>query len=380
MSVGMHETEICPAAERLARALRSGLELRESIPAPPPRSPIPFPPRGNVRAFLGPYADSLQCRLPPARYPLYRLVRAARYLVRKLIAPWLHFQSLFNLSALSVVEQIEQRVRALEDAEMALRQTIETLEKTLLAYTDHELDQPIDTLEEAFRLRVNQELGRQGQIGQAGLWFDPPVRVQLDRDGPRIARVSERILEQIFVHTHLPRPPARLLALGCSDSTNAIEMASLGFQVIGVDARPLPLRHPNFTMIQTHLAELPFEDEWFDGCVALSTLEHIGLDWSNPKERGASDELAVAEVFRALKRGGRFLLTVPFGWRAVTPVQRIYDRAQLDSLLHAFRVVERGYGVHEGDAWSFTLDEQRAEQSGNSEHVSAVCLLVLEKP
>jgi SAM-dependent methyltransferase len=281
-------------------------------------------------------------------------------------------QSRFNLATISVLEQVEQRVRALEDAEQALRKTLQALEKTFLSSTDQEQLRHSESLAEGLRHRVNQELGGQGQIGQAGLWFDPPVHVQLDNNGPRVAEVRAGIVAAIFVHTHLPCPPARLLSLGCSDSTNAIEMASLGFQVVGVDARPLPLRHPNFTMIPTRLDELPFEEECFDGVVALSSLERFGLG------SGQADEKAVAEVFRVLKRGGRFLLSVPFGRSTETPTQRIYDRARLDRLLQAFRVVERGYGVAEGDAWSFTHDEQRAAQAG--ERLRAVCLLVLDKP
>jgi SAM-dependent methyltransferase len=355
--------EMRPATDQLAQALRSGLELRWSIPAPAARVANPFPPCGNVRSFLEPYADALKYPLPRRGGLPHRLIRLARYLLRKLSAPWLHIQSRFNLAAVSVVEQVERRVRELEDAERRLRETVNTLEQTLLSCADGELDRHIDTLEEGLRLRVNRELGRDGKIGQAGLWLEPPVHVRLDRDGPRISHVSERILEQIFVHTHLPRPPARLLELGCGDSTNAIEMASLGFQVVGVDARPMPLRHPNFTMIQTRLAELPFEDESFDGAVAVSMGERFGRGDSASAERDAREEQAVAEVFRVLKRGGRFILTRPFG------------QTQLDRLLHAFHVVERGYGVYEGQAWTFSLDEPRAEQTDD-----AVCLLVLEKP
>lgn len=372
MSVRINGTERDQAAERLARALRSGLELRWSIPDPAPGGANPFPPQGNVRSFLEPDADTFHFCFPRRRHRLYPLIRAARYLVRKLIAPFLVVQSRFNLSTISVVEQVEQRVRALEDAERALRQTIQTLEKTILSHSNQEQLRQASSLEEGVRQRVNQELAGEGQIGQAGLWFEPPVHVRFDPDGPRIARVSERIVETIFVHTHLPCPPARLLSLGCGDSTNAIEMASLGFQVVGVDTQPLPLRHPNFTMIPSQLDELPFEDECFEGAVALSSLVYFKPDCSR------ADEQAIAEVFRVLKRGGRFILTLPFGRPAVTQTHRIYDRAQIDRLLHAFRVVERGYGVPEGDGWSFTYDQQRAEQTGA--RLSAVCLLVLEKP
>lgn len=369
MSVRKPRLENAPDAEHLARALRSGLELRWSIPA---RSDArnPFPPRGNVRPFLERYADTLHYAPPPRRQPLLRLLGMARSVLRKLFGPWLDVQTRFNLSAVSVIEQVEQRVRSLEETERSLRQTIETLEKTLLARADPELSRQAETLEEGFRLRVNRELSEHGEIARAGLWLRPAVEVRLDRDGPHVTEINERILEPIFIHTHLPRPPARLLALGCGEGTHAIEMASLGFEVVGVDSRPLSLSHPNFTMIQANVAALPFEDESFDAAVALS-LGHPSV---------SEGESIIAEAFRVLKRGGRFLVTVPFGRPAVTATRRVCDRVQLDRLLGAFRVVERGYGVRDGDAWSFTLDEQQAEQADSRERVSAICLLVLEKP
>lgn len=124
-------TELHPAAEQLAAALRSGLEFRWPVPLPPANGPGPFPPDGNVRAFLTPYADALSHRLPCRRKLLQRLFRRGLYLIRQLFAPWLRLQSRFNYAAISVVEQIEQRIRALEDAERALRRTIDDLERAL---------------------------------------------------------------------------------------------------------------------------------------------------------------------------------------------------------------------------------------------------------
>ncbi|HEY7424661.1 MAG TPA: class I SAM-dependent methyltransferase [Gemmataceae bacterium] len=356
MSAGKHELETRRAAEGLAKALRSGLELRWSIPSPPlEETPTAFPPHGDVRPFLERYVDVLHYSPPRRRDPLRRMVRVIRLVLRNLFGPWLRVQMLFNRSTVSAIEQVDRRVQSLEEAKLSLRQAIETLEKIVLSRSDRELNRQAETLEEGLRLRVNRELDGSGAIARAGLWFNPSVAVQLDKNGPRVADINERILEPIFIHTHLPRPPARLLDLGCSASTNAIEMASLGFEVVGVDPRPQPLSHPNFTMIQANLAGLPFDDESFDAAVALSALGHR-----------PSDEQTVAEVFRVLKRGGRFLVTAPY-------------RARLDRLLGAFRVVERGYGVRDGDIWSFTLDERKAEQTDSAERVGAVCLLVLEK-
>jgi SAM-dependent methyltransferase len=373
MSSGKQAPEVPPAAKRLAAALRSGLELRWSIAGPPADIPNPFPPRGHVRPFLEPYANSLRFALARRRHPLHRFLRAVRYLARLIIAPWLRFQAQFNQSSVSVMEQVDHRVRALEEAEQNLRRALESLEKTSFASLDPERSA------EAASLRVNQDVVRLGAVGREGPSFNGPTRVQLEHDTPRLLESSERVLDRIFVHTRLPRPPARLLALGCGDGTGVLEMASLGFDVVGVDPHSLPLRHPNFTLLSSDSAELPLEDSSFDVCVALSSLEHIGLGYRTD-ERASADERAVAEVFRVLKHGGRFLVTVPFGSSSESPMQRIYGRAQLDRMLHAFHVVERGYGIRQEDAWTFTLDERRAEQTDTSERVCAVCLLVLEKP
>lgn len=123
-------TELHPSAVELAKALRSGLEFRWPVPLPPVNGPGPFPPGGSVRAFLTPYADSLTHRLPCRRKLLHRLFRRGLYLIRQIFAPWLRLQANFNQATISVVEQIEERVRALEDAERTLRRAIESLQET----------------------------------------------------------------------------------------------------------------------------------------------------------------------------------------------------------------------------------------------------------
>jgi len=131
MRTRKHETEMCAEAEQLARLLRSGLELRWPLRPSPATEPGPFPPGGSVRAFLAPYADCLNHPLTGRGKLLPRLVRGARYLVRAVITPWLRVQTHFNFASISVLEQLEQRIRILEDAERTLRQRIEEREKAL---------------------------------------------------------------------------------------------------------------------------------------------------------------------------------------------------------------------------------------------------------
>ena len=53
------------------------------------------------------------------------------------------------------------------------------------------------------------------------------------------------------------------------------------------------------------LQKLPYEDGWFDICLSSDVFEHVRLH-----ERGFS------EVFRVLRQGGHFVMTVPYvhGW------------------------------------------------------------------
>ncbi len=227
------------------------------------------------------------------------------------------------------------------------------------------------------RAAVNRELGPVGEIAAAGLWFNPPVAVVL-ADRPVVNMVTERIVEHIFVHNRIPRPPAKVLDMGCAESTTAIELASLGFEVVGVDLRRLPLDHPNFTMVEANLGHLPFADGEFDIVVCLSTIEHVGLGWYT-KDDPTTDHTALREAVRVLRAGGTFLLTVPFGRAAVTPVHRVYDLPQLEQLIAPLSVREMSFAVRDGDAWTFTTDPAQAGQADSTERVGAVALIVAEK-
>jgi 2-polyprenyl-3-methyl-5-hydroxy-6-metoxy-1,4-benzoquinol methylase len=227
---------------------------------------------------------------------------------------------------------------------------------------------------------VNRELGHEGSIAQAGLWFNPPIGVRMAAPNtPVVVAITERILEHTFVHTRLPRPPARVLDMGCAESMASLEMASMGYQVVGVDLRRLPLEHPNFTQVQANLGDLPFPDGAFDVVVCLSTVEHVGLGWYTEGD-ATTDLKAIREAVRTLKPGGTFLLTVPFGRATITPLHRVYDRPQLDELLAPLTVREVAFGVRDGEVWSLTDDEATAERADSAARVSAVALVVAEKP
>jgi SAM-dependent methyltransferase len=84
------------------------------------------------------------------------------------------------------------------------------------------------------------------------------------------------------------------------------------------------------------LRSVPIRDSFYDVCLCLSTLEHIGCDntaytgeIAHREERPDDFILAMTELRRVLKPGGVLLLTVPFGRARDYGTFRQFDRALL---------------------------------------------------
>jgi SAM-dependent methyltransferase len=119
-------------------------------------------------------------------------------------------------------------------------------------------------------------------------------------------------------------PTNRLLDLGCGGGRHAFEAWRRGAVVVALDASEAELKEVRAVLggmldageIPTPGGQialggpttgdaraLPFADATFDCVIASEVLEHI---WA--------DELAIAELARVLKPGGRMAVTVPTRW------------------------------------------------------------------
>jgi ubiquinone/menaquinone biosynthesis C-methylase UbiE len=105
-----------------------------------------------------------------------------------------------------------------------------------------------------------------------------------------------------------------------------------------------------------------FRDEVFDDVVCLSTLEHVGLDnrrfhssaLSHNTPEPESHLLAMRELRRVLKHGGRCFVSVPYGQREQQPWQQIFNSEMVDKLVRAFgpeSYNETYFRYSEPDGW-----------------------------
>lgn len=154
--------------------------------------------------------------------------------------------------------------------------------------------------------------------------------------------------------------------VGSSSSYVPLEMAKQGNEVVAVDIRPYPMRHPNLTFIQADITDLKSFKNLppFDVVTCISTLEHIGVGHYGDTMVAQGDFLAVVTIQGLLKPGGSLLLTVPFG--AVfsqDDFQRIYDFDHITRLFgKGWRLREERFHIPKGKKNWIIADKEKVGQ------------------
>lgn len=91
--------------------------------------------------------------------------------------------------------------------------------------------------------------------------------------------------------------------LGSATGANSLHISGMGHYVTSVEFSDIGVaiqQQKGIKVVQADARRLPFQDSSFDLIVCLDVLEHI-----------VEDDLAASEIFRVLKPGGSFLISVP---------------------------------------------------------------------
>jgi O-antigen chain-terminating methyltransferase len=149
------------------------------------------------------------------------------------------------------------------------------------------------------------------------------------RSGRTSSKTTERVVEIPWVLSRYSGEQ-RVLDVGPAYASFPYIRHLLGLGIAdlhGLDLSPVSVR--GMTVTRSDIREMPYPDEWFPLINCISTLEHVGLDVSryevNASENAEGDVAALKEIKRVLARGGRLLITVPFGRRELERWYRQYD-------------------------------------------------------
>ncbi|MBI2863751.1 MAG: class I SAM-dependent methyltransferase [Chloroflexi bacterium] len=150
----------------------------------------------------------------------------------------------------------------------------------------------------------------------------------------------------------------RILDGGCGSGRNAVYLAGLGFDAVGIDsaankcaeARQSAHQRPNASFVAAEIESLPFGSGTFDAAICTHVLEYL---------TAGQIEVAMGELRRVVREGGVLLLVTAakeatnldaaeelgqgdYLFRRDEVAVRIHlsDRAELDRWLEGFRVRE----------------------------------------
>jgi SAM-dependent methyltransferase len=197
---------------------------------------------------------------------------------------------------------------------------------------------------------------------------------------------TDRYIEYPFALSRLPKPPARVLDIGCAGSYFPLILASIGYEAYGIDIRSYSItdkiKHKNFEFRRESILNTSFPAGFFDAACAISTVEHLGLSGRyGAGDDSSADRKSMEEARRILKPNGIILLTIPFGKaKVIRPYSRIYDSSGVAGLAGGFIREEEKYFMQNSDNDWYECDAQEAGSIEATAGRYPLCLLKLRKP
>lgn len=196
----------------------------------------------------------------------------------------------------------------------------------------------------------------------------------------RALQLTERVAEIPFAIQQLDLPSGnRILDIGSRSSPLPLFLSAMGYRVVAVDLRPFPVRGSGPQFVLADMRRPPFRQGAFDGGTIVSTLEHVGLGFYDPRRDSEDDVRLMMEIRSLIRPGGKLILTVPFGQPETDRHQRVYDRERLRRVTAKWTIEAERYAIRDGIAWR-EATEREAAPAHSVPETQAVAMLALRNP
>lgn len=206
-----------------------------------------------------------------------------------------------------------------------------------------------------------------------------------DYFGKEPLKPTDRYMEYPFAVRNLPKPPAKVLDVGCSGSYFILMLAAFGYEAYGIDLREYAItnkiKFDNFYFEKGDIRRTGFADNFFDAITAISTIEHIGIYGRYGMDDDSQGDLkCIKEMKRIVKPGGSLLITVPFGKpKILSPYCKIYGAETISELVEGFILGKEEYFMQDAARDWFEIPKREAMLVDAKIDEYPLCLLKLVK-
>jgi len=191
---------------------------------------------------------------------------------------------------------------------------------------------------------------------------------------------KERFVEYPWIFTNIgEKENQKILDIGVGSSIFPLVVASLGHDIYALDLedsrskdmKKLAQGIPFYHFIKGDATALPFKNSTFDNVFFISSLEHINF----PKK-------AILEAERVLRKNGRLLITLPYGFKPenLKIDFSLYNKQTIKELTKDRKLTIKGksFFVGKNNNW-IKSNEEEADKTKSTFIVKAIICLRLEK-
>jgi len=267
--------------------------------------------------------------------------------VRRYVDPMVAEQNEFNALAARLLKENVQRVEALDEKVKEINDLLHQLIAT-----------PGRRIEKVFELPY-EPYG----VGDTERCIEIPWALSCYRGEEMVLDVGFANAEERFLK--------ELLALGIP-------------QLHGIDL--VKNKVDKIDSVMGDIRSTPFRNGSFDLVLCISTIEHIGKDNSRYKkgsceEDNAGDFVATRELCRIMKKGGRMVLTAPYGMFRDYGWFIQYDEIRWQELISVAgcRVIREDFFKYDGGwrrCYKKALEDVLYQEKGAAAAVGLVCALI----